>query len=122
VIELPVRPDPFKSVPALDAIGREASAQLDWLSQPLSARSIVWTINTLVVVAALLLFALIFLAITNESPSSPLAMLGISILVVAALYWGFFEIFGGLSPGARLARLVGCDPEEDEEATNSRFR
>ena len=122
VIELPVRPDAFQSVPALDAIGREASAQLDWLSQPLSARSIVWTINTLVVVAALLLFALIFLAITNESPSRPLTMLGISILVVAALYWGFFEIFGGLSPGARLAQLVGCDPEEDEEATDSRFR
>ncbi len=121
VIELPVRPDPFQSVAVNGAMGREASAQLDWLSQPLSARSLVWTINSLVVVAALLLFALIFLAITNESPSRPFTMLGISILVVAALYWGFFEIFGGASPGVRLARLVGCDPEEDEEA-DSRFR
>jgi PilZ domain len=122
VIGLPLRPDPFRPVTVNGAIGREASAQLDWLSQPLSARSLVWTINSLVVVAALLLFALIFLAITNESPERPLTMLGVSIAVVGSLYWGFFQVFGGSSPGARLARLVGCDLEEDEEATDSRFR
>ncbi len=122
VIELPVRADPFQSVPAHEAVGREASAQLDWLSQPLSARSIVWTINTLVVVAALLLFALVFLAITREAPTRPLVVIGIFVIVVTALYWGFFQIFGGSSPGARLARLAGCDLEEDEGATGSRFR
>jgi hypothetical protein len=48
-------------------------------------------------------------------------MMGVGTVVVAALYWGFFQIFGGSSPGARLARLVGCDLEEDEPA-DARFR
>ncbi len=121
VIELPLRPDPFQ--PGVrDETARRSSAQLDWLSQPLSARSLVWTINTLVVVAALLLFALVFLAITREAPSRPFAMMAMSVMVVAALYWGFFQMFGGSSPGARLARLAGCDLEEDEDATDNRFR
>jgi hypothetical protein len=122
VIELPTRPDQFRPVPALDDKAPEPTRELDWLSQPLSPRSIVWTINVLVVVAALLLFTLVFLAITRDAPSRPLAMMGISIGVVAVLYWGFFQVFGGSSPGARLARLAGCDLEEDEDATDSRFR
>jgi hypothetical protein len=120
VIELPVRVDPSPPASAGDTAAMQ-SAQLDWLSQPLSGRSLVWTINTLVVVAAVLLFALVFLAVTREPPSRPFAMMGVGAAVVAALYWGFFRIFGRLSPGARLARLVGCDLEE-EEAANTRFR
>jgi len=38
------------------------------------------------------------------------------------LYWGFFHVFGGSSPGARLARLIGVDSEEDEEFRGTRFR
>jgi hypothetical protein len=38
------------------------------------------------------------------------------------LYWGFFRLFGGASPGARLARMAGLDLEENEEATDARFR
>ncbi len=68
VIELPLRPDPFQPVYAHDETALP-SAQLDWLSQPLSGRSLVWTINTLVVVAALLLFGLVFLAVTREPPT-----------------------------------------------------
>ena len=120
VIELPVRPDPFQPAYVRDESALP-STQLDWLSQPLSGRSLVWTINTLVVVAALLLFVLVFLAVTREPPTRPFAMMGVGAVVVAALYWGFFQIFGGSSPGARLARLVGCDVEEEEPA-DARFR
>jgi PilZ domain len=120
VIELPVRAEPSQPASAHDTAAVQP-AQLDWLSQPLSGRSLVWTINTLVVVAAVLLFALVFLAVTREPPSRPFAMVGVGAAVVAALYWGFFRIFGGSSPGARLARLVGCDLEE-EEAADTRFR
>jgi hypothetical protein len=120
VIELPLRPDPFQPSYARDEATLPAPAQLDWLSQPLSGRGLVWTINTLVVVAALLQFALVFLAVTGEPPPLPFAMMGVGAVVVAALYWGFFQIFGGSSPGARLARLVGCDLEEEE--ADARFR
>jgi hypothetical protein len=122
VIELPLRPDPFRPVPVCDETDAQPLAQLDWLSQPLSGRSLVWTINTLVVVAALLLFSLVFLAVTREPPRWPLAMIGLAAVVVAALYWGFFQVFGGSSPGARLARLAGCDLEDDEETADTRFR
>jgi hypothetical protein len=121
VIELPVRPDPLTHArdDGTDT-ARLAAADLDWLSQPLSGRSLIWTINALVLVAALLLFALVFLSVTGTPPRWPLAMMAGGAIFVAALYWGFFQIFGGLSPGARLARLAGCDGEDDEEGT--RFR
>jgi hypothetical protein len=125
VIELPVRPDPLRALQAYDdeaSTARQPSTQLDWLSQPLSGRSLSWTVDTLVVVAALLLFALVFLSVTRESPRWPLAMTGGAAVVVALLYWGFFQLFGGGSPGARLARLAGCDLEDDEGATSARFR
>lgn len=121
VIELPVRADPQPDFePEEKALGR--TAELDWLSQPLSARSLAWTINTLVVVAALLLFGLVFLAVTGGPPARPITMSGVATVVVAGLYFGFFQLFGGSSPGTRLARLVGFDSEDDEEARDVRFR
>jgi hypothetical protein len=98
-----------------------ASSEWDWLSQPLSGRGLIWTINTLVVVAGLFLFALVFLSITGEPPKWPLATAGAVAVFVAALYWGFFRVFGGASPGARLARLAGWD-FEDDKAADARFR
>lgn len=95
-------------------------AQLDWLSQPLSGRSLAWTVNALAVVAALLLFVLIFLSITREPPRWPWEMILGGAIAVAALYWGFFRLFGGPSPGTRLARLAGYSDEEEEGG--ARFR
>jgi hypothetical protein len=117
VIEMPASRD----LPAPEH-ARPITSKLDWLSQPLSGRGLIWTINTLVIVAALLLFALIFLSITREPPRWPLATASAAALFVAALYWGFFRLFGGASPGARLARMAGLDLEENEEATDARFR
>ena len=125
VIELPVRRDPQAPLLGHDH-GAETEAppatQLDWLSQPLSARSLVWTINTLVVGAALLLFAVVFLFMNHGVPSRPYTLIGLAAVFVVALYWGFFQLFGGSSPGARLARLAWCDPEDDEESSDARFR
>jgi len=129
IIELPLRPDPLlpdpsqsAHVPVISETAAQAPAELDWLSQPLSGRALNWTINTLVVVAAWLLFALVFLSVTRELPARPLAIAGLAAVLVAALYLGFFQWFGGASPGARLARLVGLDEDEDEEAAEDRFR
>jgi hypothetical protein len=124
VIELPVRADLPLPAYRVDA-GAETGPplpELDWLSQPLSGRSLVWTVNTLVALAALLLFVLVFLSVTGEPPRWPLGMMGGAALFVTALYWGFFRLFGGASPGARLARLVGSNMDEDLEAGDDRFR
>jgi hypothetical protein len=123
VIELPLRPpQPIRRLEADAETAPVPSSELDWLSQPLSGRSLIWTVNTLVALAALLLFVLVFLSVTREAPQWPLAMMGGAALFVAILYWGFFQMFGGSSPGARLARLVGSDLDEDEEARDDRFR
>ncbi len=119
VIELPASAD----LPSLQAASEHSGeSRLDWLFQPLSGRGLVWTVNTLVIVAALLLFALIFLSITGEPPRWPLTTASATAIFVAALYWGFFRLFGGLTPGARLARMAGLDLEEKEEAADVRFR
>ncbi len=127
VIELPSRRE---TPPASDAegayedsgaMGKAAADELDWLSQPLSGRGLAWTVHTLVVLAGILLFALVFLAITGEAPRWPIQMAGGAVFVIAALYWIFFQIFGGRSLGARLARLAGYAQEEEEES-GARFR
>jgi hypothetical protein len=119
VIPLPMRPDPLELAHA--EIAPHASTGFDWLSQPLSGRGLIWTINTLVIVAALLLFAVVFLSITGEPPRWPLTTAGATAIFVGALYWGFFRLFGGASPGERLARMAGWDVE-NEEAKDTRFR
>ena len=98
------------------------ATELDWLSQPLSGRGLAWTVNMLVVLAALLLFAVVFLSVTREAPRWPFAMASGATVLVAALYCGFFKAFGGGSPGARLARLRELDREEEEESRGPRFR
>ncbi len=101
------------------------SLDLDWLSRPLSARSLAWIVDSLIVVAALLLFSLVFLSIAGELPTWPKSVeagLGAAIFV-AAFYWGFCHLVLGASMGTRLARMAALDSERDEEARNAaRFR
>ena len=120
MIELPVpakaaAPETSSPVPAPPV------DRLDWLFQPLSGRSLTWAINSLVVLAALLLFVLIFLFITREAPRWPFAMVAGAAIMIAGLYWGFFKLFGGMSVGARLARLASAESEAEGEHT-ARFR
>jgi len=114
VIELPDRsaaqPRSAEQAPSAQPQRRD---KLDWLSQPLSGRGLVWTVNLLAVVAGLLLFALVFLSVTRELPKWPLSMVGGATIFIAAFYWVFFRLFGGRSPGVRLARLAGYDFESE---------
>jgi len=101
-----------------------APLELDWLSQPLSGQSLAWTVDSLVVVASLLLFGLVFLSVTHELPRWPFNLeggLGAAILLTA-LYWGFSFALGGGTLGSRLARLTGCDQESDDVGDADRFR
>jgi len=65
------------SAPALQQPARAANHEVDpretdWLSQPLSGRSLAWTIDALVVIASVLLFSLVFLLVTRELPRWPI--------------------------------------------------
>jgi len=122
VIELPMRREPTQPVIPSPEVAAAASqaGQLDWLSQPLSGRSLMWTINILMIVAALLLCVLIFLTVTRESPQWPMAMAGGAVVCVTGLYWGFFRVFAGGTLGARLARLA--ENNDSESGRSARFR
>ena len=122
VIELPVQTEPAVALDTSPEASRLMPAEVDWLSQPLSGRGLAWTVNTLVVIAALLLFALVFLSVTREAPKWPLTMAAGAAILVAGLYWGFIKMFGGSSFGARLARLAGAELEGDPEDDGARFR
>lgn len=100
------------------ALPSENSVQLDWLSQPLSGRRLAWTINTLVVFAALLLFALVFLSVNRQAPPWPLAISAGAAVLISGLYWGFFRVIGGGDLGERLARLA----DSEQDADDTRFR
>ncbi len=99
-------------------------AQLNWLSRPLSGRTLSWLVDGLVVTAALLMFALIFLSIAHELPPWPLTLgtASVAAVFVAAAYWGVFAVFGGPSLGARLARALSGfeNKEKGEEAVRIR--
>ena len=120
VIALPARRE-VSSVSSGVEMPKEARTDLDWLSQPLSGRGLAWTVHALVVFAGILLFGLVFLAITGEAPRWPIPIVGGATFVIAGLYWIFFQIFGGTSLGTRLARLAGYGQEEEEES-GPRFR
>ena len=119
VIELPNRPEAAVQ-DLLDDDVPEISVSLDWLSRPFSEQGLTWAVNTMVVVAGLLLFALVFMSVTREAP--PWTFLFAGAFFIVGMYWGFFQMFGGYSLGSRLARLAASDQHDDEEARQARFR
>jgi hypothetical protein len=98
--------------------------QMNWLSQPLSGRTIVWLVDGLIVIAGLLLFALIFLSIAHELPPWPLTLgtASAAAVFVAAVYWAVLAVLGEPSLGARLAQAASGLEEEEEGEDGSRFR
>jgi PilZ domain len=125
VIELPTLPEAMAEPALVHREVVDSPAQsvgpLDWLSEPLSGRGLAWTVNVLVVVAGLLLFAVVFLSLVGEAPPWPLVVTAGMACLVTLLYWGFFQLFGGSSFGTRLARLVTGDPD-DQESISVRFQ
>jgi hypothetical protein len=121
VIDLPNCAEPLKRSSHLSVASQiEQSAPLQWLSEPLAGLQLSWTVNALAVLAGLLLFALVFLSVAHEVPGWPVVLAGVAI--VPLMYWGFFQIFGGSSLGARLARLAGSELDDEDELAGARFR
>ena len=125
-LEPPVLPEfnpPNEAQAATEELTAELSQDGEWLSRPLSTRTVAALVDGLVVVASVLLFSLVFLSVAHELPKWPLnlgAAVGTTVFV-AALYWGFFRAFAGTTVGARLARLASNDEEEEKEEAD-RFR
>ena len=108
---------------ALDALPEE-HVNTDWLSRPLSARSLTWLVDSLIMIAAFLVFSLMFLAATHELPRWPLSLevaLGAAIFI-PGFYCAFLYAVGGASLGARLARLAGLGEDEEQTVDKARFR
>jgi hypothetical protein len=113
---------PESAIESGDAVvmPRPALADMDWISLPLSGRTLAWTVDVLVVIASLLLFTLVFLSVTREAPRWPLATMTAGAVMMAGMYWGFVRVMGGGSLGAKLARIAAEDSEGDRDET--RFR
>jgi PilZ domain/RDD family len=132
VIHLEATVARWDDAPVLHQYGEEditdpddhAYGQRNWLSQPLSGRTIAWVVDGLIIIAGLLLFALIFLSIAHELPPWPLTLgtAAAAAAFVAAVYWGVFAVFGGASLGARLAQATSSAKEEKDPEGASRFR
>lgn len=101
-----------------------AHAQLNWLSRPLSARTLAWLVDSLVMTAGMLVFALIFLSIAHELPQWPLTLSGAlaAAVFVAACYWSLFTIFGGPTLGGRLAQTASGPEGNQQDDDADRFR
>ena len=112
VITLPLRPEPASAQSSLSSFVSDQTVNLDWLSQPLSARSLARLIDMLAVIASFFLFVLIFLSVTGEAPPAPFAMAAAGLVLVTIVYWAFFWVFGGESLGSRLARKAGFQRNE----------
>jgi hypothetical protein len=100
-----IRIDPNFSVP-VETPFTVVEPESNWLSRPISGRTLASLVDGLVVVAALLLFALVFLLIAHELPEWPLTLAAtlVAAAFVSGAYWGLFAVFGGGSLGTRLAQ------------------
>src|SRR5579872_2721807 len=111
---------------AMHPLATEANqeAELSWLSRPLSARTLTWIVDSLILTAGLLLFALIFLSIAHELPEWQLTLSGAlaAAVFVAGAYWTLFAVIGGPSLGARLAQAATKQDEEHERDSVNRLR
>ena len=124
VIPVPVRrepPEPAVEVEHVIGQTQPIPEDLDWLSQPLTGRTLAWTVDGLVVLASLLLFTLVFLSVTREAPKWPLSMASGGALSMAGLYWAFFRYLAGGSLGTKLAHIAESEGH-DREIRQETFR
>ena len=117
---------------AVRSLPRNGSAQLRslgplWSSISIFSRRLSRLLDSLILVCAVLLFAVMSLAITNILPSWPvvLALAGTVTPVLVAVYWFLFVVWIGTTPGQHLARLAASGSADEmhfEEDDRTRFR
>jgi hypothetical protein len=101
--------------------------RLMWCPVPISLTALTKLLDGLIVLCAILLFAVLSLFMINLLPTWPLAIL-LAIAVTAVfvgLYWFLFVFWIGATPGGHLARLACCASGNGmygEEEDQARFR
>ncbi len=111
---------------ALQPDEEDSQASVQVLGSPfrISARGISRMVDSLVLLCAVLLFAIISLGMTNLFPTWPLAIaLAVGITsMFAAVYWYLFAVCVGMTPGEHLARVAYGNVGGAEEDELPRFR
>jgi Tfp pilus assembly protein PilZ len=105
--------------------GATEGVELPWWPITLSRRSISRMVDGLVLVAAILLFAVISVTMTHVFPSWPigLALLLAVASAFATVYWFLFMGWIGMTPGMVLAKFAAGDEEIGREPEDRpRFR
>jgi hypothetical protein len=117
-----LRPNEIKLQSAVFAKEREL-LHIPWCPIPIASSFFARSVDGLILAAAVLLFSLVALAMTQRFPAWPIAfalVLGSGALFTAA-YWMLFTFWMGTTPGAHLARLAGAQNRAEEEE-RPRFR
>jgi hypothetical protein len=122
-----IRLEPYPtSLPALSE-AHPRDLRLLWCPVPISPSALSKLVDALILLSAVLLFAVMSIAIINVLPIWPVTLalaIGVTAIFVA-VYWFLFAFWIGSTPGGHLARLacsewrnVRCSEEEDP----ARFR
>jgi PilZ domain len=122
-----LEPQPASPLALPDEEARPRSLRLLWCPVPISLSALSKLVDGLILLCAVLLFAVMAMAMTNILPTWPVTLaLAIGVTAVfVALYWFLFVFWIGSTPGQHLARLAcvesgnGMSGEEEDHA---RFR
>jgi len=107
--------------------GDRQKLRLPWCPVSVSPQRLSRLLDGLLLLCAVLLFALMSLAMTNILPSWPVALLlaGAVTAAFGGLYWFLFVFWIGITPGQHLMRLAGRgsgDRMRFEPEDRTRFR
>jgi len=122
-----LEPQPADPLALPDQEARPQRFRLLWCPVPISLSALTKLLDGLILLCAVLLFAVLSLAMTNTLPTWPVTIvLSIGITAVfVALYWFLFVFWIGATPGehlARLARFESGNGMYGEEEDQARFR
>ncbi len=99
---------------------------LPWWPRPLSARTLAWAMDALILFSAILMFLCAFLAVAQTLPSWKMS---VGLITGAAgfftvLYWYLFAVIGQGTAGVRLARIATGDAHAEAilREQEARFR
>ena len=126
-----VKPHPFVTSPMqpFPRTGDELAAgevfELSWWPVPVSPRVLSRTVDSLIVGVAVLIFAVVFLSVTQALPPWPVIS-GMAVFITCTFFFFYNVLFAsycGGTLGARLAGIVAVESRNDlQKSEEQRFR